>query len=68
MDIAAFEVISRWNVIIFPGLNINNFKILTRLINKLLLNKYVCDFYKLKLLTYSDNLTVSKTQKLFSSS
>ena len=68
VDIAAFEVISRWNVIIFPGLNINNFKILTRLINKLLLNKYVCDFYKLKLLTYSDNLTVSKTQKLFSSS
>ena len=56
VNIAAFEVISRWKGIIFPGLNLNNFNNLNLLINKLLLNKYVCKFYKLKLLTFSNNL------------
>ena len=56
VNIAAFEVISRWKTIIFPGLDINNLKNINLLINKLLLNKYVCKFYKLKLLTFSNNL------------
>lgn len=66
VDIAAFEIIFRWNIIIYPGLNINNYKIINQLINKLLLNIYVCHFYKLKLITFSDNLTESIKKNLFS--
>ena len=65
--IAAFEIISRWNTIIYPGLNINNYKSINQLINKLLLNIYVCHFYKLKLIIFSNNLTESKKINLFSS-
>ena len=60
VEIVPFEIIFRWNNIIFPGMNINNYRIINKLLNKLLLNKYVCHLYKLKLLTYSDNLTLSK--------
>lgn len=64
-EIIAFEIVFRWDTIIFPGLNYNNYKSLKKLINKLLLNKYICDEYKLKLLSYSQNLTESKSLELF---
>lgn len=66
VNIVAFEIIFRWNNIIFPGLNKFNYEIINQLINMLSLNIYVCDFYKFKLLTFSDNLTESKKLKLLS--
>ena len=60
IDIAAFEVVYRWDTIIFPGLNSDNFKSM-----KKLLNKYICNENKLKLLSFSSNLTKSKMLKLF---
>ena len=65
IDIAAFEVVYRWDTIIFPGLNLDNFKSMKKLLNKLLLNKYICNENKLKLLSFSSNLTESKMLKLF---
>ena len=64
-DIVAFEIIFRWNHIIFPGLNINNYQCMKKLINKLLLNKYIRNEYKEKLLSFSKNLTISKNSQIF---
>jgi glycosyltransferase involved in cell wall biosynthesis len=68
VNIAAFEVISRWKIIIFPGLDIYNYNTAKTLINKLVINKYVCHFNKLKLFSILfnlTNLTKSNNTKLF---
>jgi len=59
-EIVAFEIIHRWKNIIFPGLNLNNFKSLKNLMNKLLLNKYICFQMKKKLAFFLNRLNKSK--------
>ena len=59
-EIAAFEMIQRWKKIISPGLNLNNFNSLRYLINKLLLNKYICFGKKKKLASLYYRLIKSK--------
>ena len=63
--IVAFEIVYRWDNIIFPGLDLNNFKAMKILIKKLLLNKYICRKDKLKLISISYNLSISKKLELF---
>ena len=64
-EIVAFEIVYRWDTIIFPGLDLNNFKVMKKLINKLVMNKYICYKNKLKLLSFSHNLSESRKLKLF---
>ena len=63
-EIAAFEIIHRWYFIIFPGLNFDNFKSLNILINQMLSNNYISDFFKFKLLFFSRRLNNSKRFRL----
>jgi glycosyltransferase involved in cell wall biosynthesis len=57
VNIAAFEVVSRWKSIIFRGLNIYNYEGINQLINELLYNKYVSNFYKSKLILFLSKIT-----------
>ena len=50
-EIVIFETTSRWENIIFPGLNANNLKVLRNLIKLILSNKYI-RFKKKKKLRY----------------
>ena len=68
IEIAVFEIIFRWNHILFPGMNTYNFNILINLLKKLLINNYVCYSNKLRLLYFYHNLTESKKFNLFYSS
>ena len=65
VEIVPFEIIFRWNGIIFPGLNKINFYLTIKLIKKLLSNKYVCYLNKLKLISFLDNITESKKSNAF---
>ena len=65
VEIVPFEIIFRWNGIIFPGLNKINFYLTIKLIKKLLSNKYVCYLNKLKLISILDNITESKKSNAF---
>lgn len=65
IEIVAFEVVYRWDTIIFPGLDLKNYKAMKMLIKKLLLNKYICHEDKLKLISFSYNLSISKKLELF---
>ena len=65
VEIVPFEIIFRWNDIIFPGLNKINFYLTNKLIKKLLSNKYICYLYKLKLISFLDNITESKKSNAF---
>ena len=64
-DIAAFEVIHRWNKIIFPGLNFINFIYLKQLIDLLLSNNYIGSENKRKIISFSNKMAKSKRIKLF---
>ena len=65
VEIVPFEIIFRWNNIIFPGLNKINFYSTNKLIKILLSNKYICYLYKLKLISFLDNITESKKINAF---
>ena len=60
IDIVSYEVIYRWDSILFIGLNPDNSKNLQNLINKLLMNKYVCLEHKKKLRLISYNISQIK--------
>ena len=64
-EIVAYEIIYRWDFIIFPGIDLNNFKFLNKLINELILNPYISYKFKIKLLFFSYNLSEFKKIKLF---
>ena len=63
-EIAAFEIIHRWKNIIFPGLNLNNLKYLINLMEKILLNKYICLQKKRRILYFYYILNKKKRLKL----
>ena len=65
VEISAYEVIYRWDTILFPGLSLNNAKSIKILINKLLLNKYVLLNEKKKLLRLLYNISQIKDFKKF---
>jgi hypothetical protein len=56
VNIAAFEVVFRWKKIIFPGLNDYNYNNVSQLINNLISDKYILNFYKRKLLSFLSKL------------
>ena len=65
IEIVASEIIFRWNIIIYPGLDLNNYKRMKELIKKLLSNKYICQQNKKRLISFTHNLTKTKRLYLF---
>ena len=63
-EIVAYEIDFRWDFIIYPGIDLNNYKILKKLINELLLEHYISLNYKIKLLSFSYNLSELKLNEL----
>ena len=55
-QLAAFEIINRYEKIIKPGLNINNSNYLNNLIKQMLNEKYISKFFKSKLFNITKNL------------
>ena len=57
-DIVAYEVLHRWNKILYPGLNNKkNKKKLKKIIKRLLKDKYVSEVNKIRLLNITINMT-----------
>ena len=63
IEVAAFEIVHRWNNILLKGLNLNNSQNLLFLINELLLNSYIRMQTKAKLISMLNKLTKSKYKK-----
>ena len=64
-EIVIYEIFYRWDFIIYPGINSNNFKILEKLINELLLDYYISLKYRFKLIYLSYNLSQLKKFEFF---
>ena len=62
-EIVAYEIVYRWDFNLYIGIDINNFKILEKLINELLLIQYIPLKYRFKLLCFSKNLSELKKFK-----
>ena len=58
-EIVVFEIFHRYERIIKPGLNKENWKYLQNLIMTLLSNKYISDFNKKKLLNLTNNIKMA---------
>ena len=65
VEVVSYEIVDRWNTIIFPGLDRDNYKCIKRLIRKLLLNKYTNKYDKNKLMILSHNLSKINLIKIF---
>ena len=48
-EIVAYEIIYRWDFNIYQGIDLNNFKILKKLINELIFDNYISINYRFKL-------------------
>ena len=64
-EIVAYEISYRWDIIIFRGLDLNNFKLLKKLIKKLILNRYISHKSKKKLRYFSFILSEFKIKNIF---